>query len=135
MPIEAIQGSRQCPCCGGNVAAAEVLLDTQRGRVAHNGKTVHIGPSQMNIMRCLAQNWPNAASYEALHQAIWRHNARCIDPEGLMRVQVSKLRRNLRPLGIKIANARQCGYRLTLTDDMHLSPRASSRRPFAEHVQ
>lgn len=67
--------------------------------------------TEVRLFRILARR--ETASLDLLLGAMWGDDLKIEDPEGTLRVHVSRLRRKLRTTGFDVRSARGLGYSLT----------------------
>lgn len=102
-----------CPCCGQATpdnGALLVSLDTNQ--ITRAGVTVGVTPQQAELVHILR------AGRVVRHDTIASKMYGAGEPplENTIKVQISRLRRSLAPLGISIENVRAVGYRLIFDD-------------------
>jgi DNA-binding response OmpR family regulator len=72
-------------------------------------------PQSAVLLKELANKWPSSVSNDRLVSAMYGwHESESADVRKVIRVRVSRLRHQLRPLGLGIASVYGVGYRLEL---------------------
>jgi DNA-binding response OmpR family regulator len=82
------------------------------GGVSYGGKTVFLTVSDERIASVLVEFFGHPVLYKELTSRVWTGDA---SKEGL-RVQVSRLRRRIAPLGLSIKSIRGCSYAMCETE-------------------
>lgn len=98
-----------CPCCGAAVEPLALMIDDDRGLVAHRGRSAQVTPAQMRIVRALVDAFPRTLTREALLEALYPHPADAA-ADKIVDVQIAKIRRKLDPLGLVITTQWGVGY-------------------------
>jgi len=102
-----------CPLCGGNFASDEIVLVPDNHLVLRGGKQVYLPPKQWELFAKLYAARGRAVSRGALLEWIYQleHNEPGIK---IISVFAFKVRRKLKPLGIKIISHFAFGYGLEI---------------------
>ena len=105
-----------CPLCGNPTSALPLTVLPERGMVVAGGQFALLTGQESAVLQKLAQDFPRIISREAL--MTWLYSLR-IDQEPepkIIDVWVCKLRKKLKPLGIRIDTSRGRGYALGVTE-------------------
>ncbi len=105
-----------CICCGRPLepqAVRGLTFFAERRVVVGRGNEVRLAPILFSLFECLLEHYPGLRTQDAIYDDLYgaRHEAMQPAPS-VIRVQISKLREQLRPLGITVINEQGCGYRL-----------------------
>jgi two-component system, OmpR family, KDP operon response regulator KdpE len=100
------------------IQIGDLVLDQPRHQVARAGETVHLTPTEYELLRYLMLNAGKVITHRALLQAVWGEAWAEASPT--LRVFVAQLRRKIepdraRPLYIRTESG--IGYRFKLPDD------------------
>lgn len=86
-------------------------LDLVRGNVTRRGRTVHLSPREMELFHNIQVLSPGKRiSFWGLHDLLFPYDGLAHDKT--LRVMLARLRRKLKPLGLRIDGKRLAGYRL-----------------------
>lgn len=103
-----------CPCCGQEVPGAETLLvSVAAGAASRFGVIARIEPKHAVILSALLRKHPGIVRYAEMIAEVWGWE----EPEApmkIMKVQMSRLRRSLAPLGVAVDTTHSVGWRLRL---------------------
>lgn len=102
----------KCPCCGSEVEAELPILDLNINVVTWKAKRIRLTPRCAEILAVLVKNGLLTSRTPAILTAVWGMADEGIDPAGNLAVQMARLRRDIKPLGWKIINIFNVGYRL-----------------------
>jgi DNA-binding response OmpR family regulator len=105
-----------CPCCGQEAGTDETFLVSLDASAVARGKTIlRLQPQETVIVYKLREIMPRTMSPDQLMSALygWREPV-SKDPKRSLRVQISRIRRTLKPIGVSIENMPCRGYRLTI---------------------
>jgi DNA-binding response OmpR family regulator len=107
-----------CPCCGSRVeknGAVLVSLDSNLLSVAWCEEPIRLRPMQAVLMHCIVTAGPRWLRQDAAIRDMWGA-IECDRPEKAFDVHLYQLRKDIAPLGLKIATARgkPPSYRLRL---------------------
>lgn len=103
-----------CPCCHQTVRDNEFLVSFETNQASRFGKDVALLPQEIFILKELNTAYPAAARHEALIYALYGYSRGPDDPKRVIHVVMSRLRKKLRPLHVKIHMATTQGYRLEM---------------------
>ena len=76
------------------------------GELTYRGRALYLSPVDRRIMRRLVDSWSMVVDGEDLRRTTWPDAAN----EQVLRVHISRLRRQLRPIGLTIICRRSAGY-------------------------
>lgn len=112
--LKQVEASGKCPCCGqGLPVIAQLSVNLDYNTVTRNGVCVGLEPQSAALLYALNRQWPGQLVPERLIQAMYgRREACCDDPMKVIKVRVSRMRRQLAPLGVSIIPVYGSGYRL-----------------------
>lgn len=103
-----------CPCCGAAIKAdSNTLVDIEMMLVIRNGYMAEMSNARFQIFHKLYQNRGRIVLREQLHDALYWEKSSDEDPDiKIIDVQISHLRKLLKPMGIAIETQWGRGYRL-----------------------
>lgn len=102
---------RICPACGQDLPVAAVNFDADSGVVTANGQSVNLTVNEADYYSCLAASWPRVVTREFLLD--WVYDKDADGKHGkLPDVFIGRIRKKLKPLGVKIETAWGRGYHL-----------------------
>lgn len=106
--------SQACPVCGSSLTGIALSWNAERGVVVGEGRFAVLPDSEGKILQLLIDRWPNVASKESLHHAIYG-----LDPDGgaeirIIDVFICRLRKKIKPLGVDIETSWGSGYSLSV---------------------
>lgn len=103
--------SSACPCCGQTLPVSDELIVDAGGIVVRRGRFATLTQNEHSILLSLQQAAPRIRSKEQLLVDLyWDEHE---EPEiKIIDVWICKLRKKLRPLGVKIDTVWGRGYRL-----------------------
>lgn len=103
-----------CPVCGGAIhETGRLLLDLDGGLVVSpNGAKAKLTPSEMTIFAAVWRNRPRVQTAEHLLHLTSKPGREDDREIEIVTVQMSRLRKRLRPLGIHIERLRGEGFRI-----------------------
>lgn len=103
-----------CPTCGAKLDKDNVQLKvdlTSNTLIAPKG-SVHLTPIQAKLAFILISNMPNFVHVDRIYSTLWDGRGDHYPLDMTLRTHVSKLRKLIGPLGIKIEAHTGCGYRI-----------------------
>jgi DNA-binding response OmpR family regulator len=107
---------KTCPCCGAEIVfAPDLIVSLDYNTASRNGVMVGMEPQSAVLLHELARQWPATVRYDRLETVMYGHTDRRGDFLSVIKVRVSRLRRDLKPLRVGIGNAYGVGYRLELS--------------------
>lgn len=112
-----------CPCCRQELPdrpAISVSLDSNHA--VARGHFIELEPDMACVLDALAKGWPNSVAYERLIFSIWGH-ASPGTAINTLRVQITRIRKAIAPLGYTIVVVWGEGYRLVDSDVMVQRPK------------
>ena len=95
-----------CPHCGAPLSVRGIATNATTGEVTFAGRTVHLPPRGLQLLRALRQ-----ANRDAIHPDTLQRALGVSAPVSLRRL-ISTTRQQIAPLGLRIVNFRNGGYRL-----------------------
>ncbi len=98
-----------CPCCGGEVAPIDLLMEPVTGDVYFNGKTAHLSQLQFQVLKTLIDRYPRVVAKTELFGVLYEDRDDQPSPK-IIDVVVCKIRGLLDPLGLQIKTAWGIGY-------------------------
>lgn len=101
-----------CPTCGAPYEADRPRVDLDRNLFICAAGITKLKPQQAEIATILAAAFPRVSSYETLALSLYGGGDSPLDIRSVLKVQISVMRRALRPLGWNIAPVYGIGYRL-----------------------
>lgn len=114
-----------CPTCGGPLPDADLVVDLDSNTACRFGLVVKLAPTAAEVLYLLAKASPRVAHRDALIRGVWgmaetEGGGRAVD------VQISRLRREIEPLGLTIITIRCEGYALRKCELFETAQRASN---------
>jgi len=79
----------------------------ERGRLLHRNRSTLLSPTELRLASALVQQFGEVVSSEALMAAAWPHTT---PSAGALRVNLTRLRKTIEPLGLEIWAVRAYGY-------------------------
>jgi DNA-binding response OmpR family regulator len=103
-----------CPCCGAAIEnVSDTLVDADMRLTIRNGYMAEMSNARFQIFHKLYQNRGRVVLREQLHDTLYWEKSSDEDPDmKIIDVQISHLRKLLKPLGIAIETQWGRGYRL-----------------------
>lgn len=106
-----------CPCCGQSVTEAETLLVSLDTNAASRlGNVVQLEPRMAELLFALRERFPKPLTMAGAIKALVGIGREPRNVETLVKVQISRLRRALAPLGVMIETRYTAGWRLVFRD-------------------
>ncbi len=101
----------RCPTCGGELPDADLVVDLDNNTACRFGLVVQLSPQPAEVLFMLAKASPRVLKRDTLMRGVWGINeppsaSRAVD------VNISRLRREIEPLGLTIITVRSEGYAL-----------------------
>ncbi len=113
----------KCPCCGQATTPVDaVTVGLQENRLVYRGQSIPLWPRLAELAFVLARRMPETVSYDTIISAMWGE-AEGTDASNSVKVAVHELRPKLAPLGLRIVNTKDRGYRLDVVTEMVRSER------------
>lgn len=103
-----------CPVCGGTAAHVPVTIMRERGMVVSGDKFVVLEDRQCGILEMLANRFPRMVRKDSIISQLYETDDQ-VD-HGTVESHISKLRKNVGPLGIHIESRRGLGYWLAMPE-------------------
>lgn len=104
--------SGTCPCCGQFTRFRKVAVSLDFNTLSFGEKTIHLTPQLAEIAFVLAGRMPGICTLAVLAERAW---GACFVDDVTMRVGISRLRRQIKSIGLSIETIRGIGWRLVLT--------------------
>lgn len=103
-----------CPCCKSEIDTTSQwpLVDLNSNGMAWKGAITHVPAITAELMTALIAAHPRYASIDHLISQVWGEADAKIDAVANLRVQISILRRILKPLGFSVDVIYDKGWRL-----------------------
>lgn len=101
-----------CPLCGSAIAELPVTILPERGMVVGNGNFATLTGHEAMLLTRLAEVFPRMVSKEALLEWLYQLSADDEPDLKIIDVWICKLRKKLKPLGIRIDTTWGRGYAL-----------------------
>jgi two-component system, OmpR family, KDP operon response regulator KdpE len=114
-----LRRARMAPLPGGDapIVSPHLTIDLARRSVTRDGETVHLTPTEWDLLRAMLANAGRTMTHHQLFDAVWgRHHG---DAQHYLRVYVAHLRRKLEPDPLRptlIFTDPGVGYRLELPE-------------------
>ena len=107
---------KTCPCCGQPLpTSTDLVVNLDYNTASRNGLMFGMEPQSAVLLKELANKWPTAVTHERMESATYGWTEPTTDePKKVVRVRISRLRHQLRPLGLGIVSVYGIGYRLEL---------------------
>lgn len=103
----------KCPCCGNPVSPADTLLvSLVTNRIFFEGGVAQVTGKCAELALVLSDAMPLPVDKDRLVSRLWGIREPASDPYVALRVYASKLRKQVKPLGLTIENSRREGYRM-----------------------
>jgi DNA-binding response OmpR family regulator len=94
----------ECPTCGKRKIIEKPVYDPKKRIMYYKGDEVHFSFVESEIFEVLIENFPESISDHQFNNRAFGH--RDIDPINNRKVHVSRMRKKLKPYGIKIHRIR-----------------------------
>ena len=105
-----------CPTCKQELPGEPGIgVYLTSNRAVAGGRSVMLTPDQAVILHALLSRWPTGVSKADIMDAVWGKGTRPTDPWGVMRTQIYRLKKRLKPLGYEVENVLSFGYLLVRT--------------------
>jgi DNA-binding response OmpR family regulator len=101
-----------CPLCGSALAEAPFAILPERGMVVANGRFAVLTGQESALLARLAEVFPRIVAKEALLEWMYQLSTDEQPEIKIVDVFVCKLRKKLKPLGVRIDTAWGRGYAL-----------------------
>lgn len=101
-----------CPCCHQTVAPDTLLVSADANSASRGGLAVKLTPQEARVLCALHEASPSASHRDALICALYGYSDEPEDPMVVLRPIITRLRRKLEPLGVRIDAVINLGYRL-----------------------
>lgn len=103
-----------CPACHRELdPAGGIVVSLDTNTVAFRGSVVRLAPRQAEVLFVIWQAMPSAARKEAIIAKVWSIDEPEGDTENNLHVHISKLRRRILPIGLKILTTGRKQYILS----------------------
>lgn len=105
-----------CPCCGSTVANPDFIVDLNTNTVTRESQQVHLSRMEAELLEAFRRRFPGTLTEDNALNALYGAGDA---PEAYaiaLRVHVSKLRKRIKFLGMRIDNVRASGWRLVYGD-------------------
>jgi DNA-binding response OmpR family regulator len=107
---------KTCPCCGAEIGfAPDLIVSLDYNTASRNGVMIGMEPQSAVLVHELTRQWPGNVPFERLERVMYGWTDHSGDFRSVLKVRISRLRRDLKPLGVGIANYYGVGYRLELS--------------------
>lgn len=103
-----------CPTCHQPLPATDILFHADAGVVVGRGKCVSLPRREALILEFLFQKKGRFVTKEAVFSAVYTRDDDHIDGPQVVESHISKLKKKIGPLGVKIRSERFRGYQLIL---------------------
>jgi DNA-binding response OmpR family regulator len=101
-----------CSCCGQPIPEnATVHVSLDYNTITVRGQCVQITRRQADILAVLVKRMPMIVSYSILIEQVWS-SSETESTANTLKVHISKIRRKLLPLGLKVERVWGRGFRL-----------------------
>lgn len=108
-----------CPLCGGPLDAAVLYMLRDRGVIGRGDQQVQLTGKEWEIFARLYERRPAVLSQEQLSD--WLYQLEDAEPEiRIIDVFICRLRKKLKPLGVRIGNHWGKGYSLLLESEQQI---------------
>ena len=104
-----------CPACGQLLPATFFSFDAESGILVSRGRFVQLPRREATIMEYLLDRRGRMVSKSSLFEELYRRDDEP-ETENVIESHVSKLKKKVTPLGVKIRSERFKGYMLTLNE-------------------
>ncbi|WP_394090873.1 winged helix-turn-helix domain-containing protein [Xanthobacter autotrophicus] len=102
-----------CPCCGQMAAAASFLYDSRSGTLSTSSGIVKVvSPIRRTLLRLLADAGGALVTRDKFIREMYAPHNEPAEPDEVLKVQMCLLRKEIRPLGVRIETIWSEGYRL-----------------------
>lgn len=106
--------AHDCPLCGSRIDDLPLSLLPDRGMVVAGGKFVLLPSAEMALLARLAEIWPRVLSKEAAMTCLYSLRPGDQPDIKIVDVWICKIRRKLKPLGLRIDTSWGRGYALAV---------------------
>lgn len=103
-----------CPVCGQPISDLPVTVLPERGMVVAHGKFAIMTGTEMLVLQCLIEKFPNIVSKERMMDYLYQLKPGEEPEIKIVDVLVCKVRKKLTPIGVRIDTAWGKGYGLAL---------------------
>ena len=109
---------QHCPCCGQNLAMRQMpKVDLNTNTLLYDTWAIHLAPSEAEVLMVLLRQMPALVSYERLRIGVYGTQEGPENEEKCIYQWVFRLRRLLKPTGLKIVTCWGEGFYLTWATD------------------
>lgn len=98
----------RCPRCGAETDH-KVIVDLDLNTIASSLGSAKLTPIQTEIVYVLINHMPNVISVDSLITAVWG-DTKPINVKSSLQVNLHKIRKTIKPLGLEIVTARARGF-------------------------
>jgi DNA-binding response OmpR family regulator len=106
-----------CPCCGQSVQDGErLIVSLDANACSRMGTVVRLSRYQAVILHMLAESHPKPVLHDRLIMGVYGAAGGPPGDSNSFAVQITKLRRTVEHIGVRIENVHALGYRLRFAE-------------------
>lgn len=102
--------SAECPCCGARLNSRRAKVDLDTNTLLIRGLGARLQPTEAELLSVLLRRAPGLVSHDGIITSVWGA-AETRNASNMVKTYVCSLNKKLRPLGARIENIFDRGYR------------------------
>lgn len=107
---------QSCPCCNRPlITDGDISLDTAAQLVSRDGRSAKLSKQQFEILEFILRKKGGVADFRQLYDWLYQLSHEEVGPVGV-RVQICRMRKTLKPLGIGIETVWGSGYSIKIKE-------------------